>query len=437
MKRWYEYLPGGIFSTTNLIGGLDLVKMAATMGWNYRRTFFHLLQRGDVRSAINLLYTKAMVPVGEGAGAAAYFALGPVVRRFPWLAPLPSYTEIEVSTVCNKKCIHCEYQYWGKSQERRFLEFDEFVRMAEGFPSLRWLHLTGEGSSFLNPDYLKMLRWTKQRGISVYLVDHLDDMDEPLMRELIELGVDGVYISIDGASPQTYNALRVGCDFDRVVSHVRRFVELKRELRSRLPELSFRYVITTDNVHEMPAYVDLVASFGTRDELGDGSRIDFVGVLEFPEIQHLYVPTIDRAILDATVERLRHHGLWGFFSHIEEGRNPRSSQCICWLEPYILMGGHVLPCCTVLMSNKRPFLRQESFGNLLERPITEVWRSPKYRTFRRIINDDSKPVPTFCVGCRAYQTAERERRHGIVRINDDGTLQQVDRAYCGLDPLED
>ena len=413
MKGWTKLLPGGIFSTTNLIGGGELARMALSMGWNYRRTFFHLLRTRGPRAAFNFFYTKTFVPVGEGAGAAAYFALGPLVRKFTRLAPVPRYTEIEVSTVCNKKCIHCEYHYWGKTQERRFLSYEEFLKIAGGFPPLRWLHLTGEGSSFLNPDYLRMLRWAKQRDISVYLVDHFDDMTEELMRELIELKIDGIYVSIDGASPQTYNPLRRGCDFDRVVANVRRFVQLKRETGSILPELSFRYVITTDNVHEMPDFVDLVASFGSQQELGDGSRLDFVGVLQFPEIEHLYVPRVERRILEQTVERLRRHQVYGFFSHIEEERNPSSAQCTCWLEPYILMGGWVLPCCTVLMSNKREFLRQESFGSTLERPLKQIWNSPKYRTFRRIITDDSQPVPTFCVECRGYRTVERERQYGI------------------------
>lgn len=409
---WAKLLPGGIFTTARAFGGKELASRMVRMAWACRRPFFELLKTRGPTAAYNYFYTKTFVPVGEGAGAAAYFALGPILRKHPHLAPFPRYIEIETTTICDKVCIHCEHTYW-KDQEERHLSFEEFKSIITQFPDLRWAHLTGEGSAFLNKDYIKMLAWLKERDIAVYLVDHFGDLDEEILRELIRLKINGIYISVDGATKETYEKIRVGCDFDKAVGNIRRLLELKHQQKALLPEINFRYVILSENVHEMPQFLDLVDSFGDRTYWGGDVRVGYVGNLEFEQIRHLSVDTIPKETYDQVIARKAELGLNVFLSHIEKRRNPSIGQCICWLEPYILMGGHVLPCCTVLLSNRRSFLRKHAFGNVHEQSMSEIWNSERYKRFRWLVNKPDQPVPIFCVGCRVFDTEERVERYGI------------------------
>jgi len=413
-KILLKVMPGGGFATSNLIGARRMLAMLFRVGWRYRRTFFYLLTHKGLRAAYNFFYTKMFVPVGEGAGAGVYFLVSPLVRKYPRLfAPRPRYVEIETTTVCNRRCIICEHTYW-KDQEERHVSFEEFKTLYNNFGKLRWLHLTGEGASFLNPDYPKMLRYAKERDLSVFLVDNFDALNENIMRDLIDMGIDGVYISVDGATKETYEKIRVGCNFDRVVRNIKRFIELKKESRRPVPEISFRYVITTLNVHEMPDFIDWVAGLADAKTLGDGSRLDFVGNLEFKEVEHLSIKKIPQGILDACVEKARRvKNVNVFFSHIEPAKNPPINNCIAWLEPYIMMGGYVLPCCSVLMSNKRTFLREHSFGNLYEKKFDEIWNSPRYKKFRDSVTNPCAKVPALCYGCRGYNTSERAEKYGV------------------------
>jgi MoaA/NifB/PqqE/SkfB family radical SAM enzyme len=78
-----------------------------------------------------------------------------------------------------------------------------------------------------------------------------------------------------------------------------------------------------------------------------------------------------------------------------------------------MMGGYVLPCCAVLMSNQREFLRMHSFGNVFEKPFREIWYSERYKRFRQTVNNPKAKVPLFCKGCRAFDTSVRERKYGV------------------------
>ena len=381
-----------------------------------RHLAWHLLTRGQFRDLHNLVYTKVLVPGGEGTAKAAFPVWGPLVRGFPALAPFPRYVEIEVTTICDKDCVFCEHTHWPlDAQERRNLKYEEFVHIVDQFPTLRWANLTGEGSSFLNRDYPRMLRYLRERHhTSIYLVDHFSDVNEETIRLLVDIGINGVYLSIDGATAQTYERIKVGCKWDNVVTNIRRLIAYKRQKRTPLPELCFRFVITHDNVHEMPAFVDFVNALGTPADLGYTAQINFTGLLHVPEIEHMFVRELPREVVDGLQAR-RGKGVPVVLDHAVAELLPPPHCCECWLEPYIMMGGYVLPCCGVLMSNKRPFLRQHAFGNVLQGDMKEIWNSPRYRAFRRMLMNPKAPVPIMCAGCRAFNTTPRMKRYGVSR----------------------
>lgn len=372
-----------------------------------------LLRRGKWKRAFNLLNTIYFVPGGEGAMQIAYrLGLDKVICRWPRLAPIPRYVEIEVTTVCDKKCIFCEHTHWRPgSQEIRHLTFQEFERIVRQLPNVRWVNLTGEGSAFLNKDYLKMLRFLRANyDTSIYLVDHLSDLSRAELDEIIEL-VDGIYISIDGATKETYEKIKIGCSFDRVFDNLKYIVARKKELKQYKPDLNIRYVLVKQNVHEIVPFIDLINSLMTPGDM-DVGMINFTGLLYFPEIKQWYVDTFPDDLV-AEIRKRVGKGVFFRFEHCIDDLNPPPHKCYAWMEPYIMMGGYVLPCCQVLMSNQRKFLRDNAFGNVFEKDFKDIWNSERYKKFRETIVDPEAPVPILCAGCRGFNTKPRIARYGI------------------------
>ncbi|MBI3814823.1 MAG: SPASM domain-containing protein [Nitrospinae bacterium] len=385
------------------------------------RSFSYLLKHFKLKEFINFYYTKALVPTGEGSQKWFYhLGLSNLIQKFPDKAPLPRFFEIETTTVCNKKCFICEYLYWQKdAQVKRHLSLDEFKHIVNQFPDIRWINMTGEGSSFLNKDYTSMLKylWEKHKT-SIWLVDHLSDISFETLKKDVFPYVQGIYVSIDAATKKTYELIKIGCDYENVINNLKDIIKYKQTNRTPFPHLSFRYVILTENMHEMPLFLDLLNSIAKPNEWGGSSSIvEFAGLLYFPEIYSHYLSGIPLDILKELLKRK--NGIEFRFSHAEERRNPPIECCIAWMEPYIMMPGYVLPCCSVLMSNKRPFLREYSFGNLFEKDFKEVWRGDYYAKFRKMVVDPCAPVPKICAGCRAYRTEHRIKEYGIWDITKE------------------
>jgi MoaA/NifB/PqqE/SkfB family radical SAM enzyme len=400
-------------------------KMIVGRGYLYRnklrrvwRNHLHVLQflkRGKFRRALNLLFTIYLVPGGEGAMQVAYrLGLSKVMTRWPQLAPVPRNIEIEVTTVCDKKCVFCEHTHWEKgSQDIRHLKFDEFKHIVDQLPNVRWVNLTGEGSAFLNKDYFRMLRYLREKyETSIYLVDHLSDLTKEELDELIDI-VDGIYVSIDGATKETYEKIKVGCSFANVLNNLKYIIQRKKELKQYKPDLNIRYVVVKDNLHEAPVFIDLINSIATKKDI-DVGMINFTGLLFFDRIKQWYVDKYPQELVEELRKRTK-KGIPFRFEHCVDELNPPPHKCYAWMEPYIMMGGHVLPCCSVLMSNNRPFLRKYAFGNVFEQDFKEIWNSERYRTFRKTITNPDKPVPILCAGCRGFNTKPRIEKYGVAK----------------------
>ena len=381
----------------------------------YRRTILFLLKSKGFKAAFNFIFVKLFVKEGEGGLGLMFYLIRPILRIFPRLGPIfasyPYNLEIEITNRCNKLCIICEHTYW--KEPNKDLTYKEFLHIVKQFPKLKWINLTGEGDAFLNKDYLKMIEYSKNRNISVFLVDSFDLINENISEKIVSMKVDGIWISMDGATKKTYEKIKIGCNFEKVINNIKYLIHLKEKMKTPIPELCFRFIINKLNYHEMPMFVDLVHSLGDKKLLGDNSSIEFAGLLTFKEIEHLYIEEPSEKIIKETTKKGKMYKTDISFSHSSKSKLPKLRYCSAWVEPYIMMGGYVLPCCATLQNNNRDLLRDNCLGNIFEESFRSIWNSEKYKKFRSEIPKKNGQVHILCKNCRAYNTKEREECFGI------------------------
>lgn len=366
----------------------------------------YMLKKFGWKSWYSFWYTKLFV--GDEGGE--YALKNPMYTFFPQILKSPFKMEIEHTTICDKKCIFCERTYWNEKSEK--IDLEQLKSAIEPVKGLKWINITGEGSGFLNKDFIKMLEYLRHKHINVNFVDEMDFMDEGTAMKIVELGINSIFISLDAATKNTYEAIKKGCNFEKAVRNIKALLKIKEEMHSPFPVLHFRFIITTYNYKEMPAYIELINSFKAR---GVRSRVEFVGLLTFPGIEEYYMPfeDIPDEIVLKTYETALKYNINLYFTHASLAL-PSINRCAAWTEPYVLIGGEVISCCAIIMSNNRQFLRDNSFGNIYERPLTEIWNSEKFRKFRKVITNKKGPVPKTCYKCRAYNTQERADKYGIM-----------------------
>lgn len=396
---------------------LEIFRNVAARPWEatkmlarHKRTL-NYLWRVDKPSFWNHVFTTYFIR-GEDCGKGVLDPIWKLTGRAPYLWDL----EMETTTACYLRCIMCEHTYWpDKAYLNQHLSLDSLRRVLDSAPNLKWINLTGEGTSILNPDFKDMIREVKSRGIYLDFSHDFAHLPEEMAINWVANGVDRIYWSVDGCTKGTYETVRVGARFEDTIANMQRLIELKKKYKSPLPEICFRFCFFKHNVHEVALIPDFLASI-VEDvkDYGDEPSINIVALLEFEQTKD-WAREISQEIVDQTDARSKALGFtnyWSHITHIEDEKAPMD-YCTFWSEPYIMITGHVVPDCAVMMSNKRSDLERMSFGNINDQSLKEIWDSPHYQEFRKKVVDPRAPVPEVCVGCRAFNTLDRAKKYGV------------------------
>lgn len=161
--------------------------------------------------------------------------------------------QIHLSKRCNLRCIHC-YNFSGPEMQDE-LTYEELTGFMDQLKAMGAFEVTiSGGEPFYHPRIWDLLAYAR-KYFSVTVLTNGLLIDDEACHRIKELGIKEVYVSIDGASPETNDAIRGHGTFRRAVEAVRRMVA------HQLP-VFINVVITKQNVHELDAMVELAKSLG-------------------------------------------------------------------------------------------------------------------------------------------------------------------------------
>ncbi|MFH1370992.1 MAG: radical SAM protein [Planctomycetota bacterium] len=362
-----------------------------------KRLFYMLSEKG-IRYTANFLFMAATYN-------SDFIRKILLVKLYPWCVFYPRYIEIEVTTRCNLRCIMCEHTYWDIKP--RDLTLDQFGYIVDQFPRLKWIGVTGIGSSFLNRDFLDMLRYVKKKNVYVELFDSFNNLNEEIIDQVVREGlIDRFIASVDAATKDTYERIRVGADFDKVLNNVKTLVKAKRKYRTHFPEFSFHYIISRLNFEEMPDFVRLIHQVTGGDNVG----ILFTKLLHtFEQVEDIILEELPEEIRSQTVSLARQLGIRLMWTKdLRENRQP-VIECTEWTMPFIFADGSVIPCCAGNEANRREFQVRTRMGNILSQDFESIWNGQKFRDLRDRVHRGETPEP--CVDCPVYEVTGKSRAH--------------------------
>src|SRR5262245_65093098 len=129
---------------------------------------------------------------------------------------LPTWINTTNSTVCNLKCIFCNQAY-GKGVDWK-MEDEIYRRVVEElYPFIETVQLTAYGEPMMTPNIYGKIRDMEQFGVKLEMVTNATLMKGEKLLKRMARTMGLLTVSIDGATPETYNALRVGADLDEVM----------------------------------------------------------------------------------------------------------------------------------------------------------------------------------------------------------------------------
>lgn len=287
---------------------------------------------------------------------------------------LPYAIDIEPNVRCNLKCEMCQVTTWSRRQPD--LEPEALDRILDQFPTVVKVKLQGMGEPTMNRSYPELVHRARARGLFVQTTTNGTLLGKERGKVLLDSGIDQIYVSIDGATAATHEAIRAGSSFERTLENVRTMVQ--RRGASASPILEAWCVGQRANAPELPDLVRLVADLGL-DRLTIQHDLTDWGKEEFRTRAGERNLASD---LDHCIERAREVATeLGLPFAVHTGNRfdlDRGERCPWpWTSTYVTAEGKISPCCFLADPDTL------SLGDLNEKTFEEIWQDDPYRTFRR------------------------------------------------------
>lgn len=321
--------------------------------------------------------------------------------------PTPADLQIEVTGACNLRCKMCLVSYRPALSKRAgALGYEDYMALLDALPGLRRLTLQGLGEPLLAPHIFDMVGHAAARGIEVGFNTNAMLLTRQRSDRLVGAGLGWLHVSLDGATADTYEAIRGRGRFDRVVANLRDLVAARAAARARTPRIQVNFVAMRMNYRELPALVDLSAEIGADRIWVQNLSHSFEdtdpagayrGIREFAADEALGPSDETLSVFDRAREHAAAHGLDLRLPELAGGAPPPGEPGCTWPwdSAYVTHDGVVQPCCMVMGSDR------VELGRLSDANFLDIWQGSAYRAFRkRLMSGNPHPV---CQGCSLYR----------------------------------
>ena len=147
------------------------------------------------------------------------------------IAAYPAKIYVEPTSRCNLNCRTCMRNAWDEALGE--MSRATFARVLDGArlcPAPLTIFFGEFGEPLFHPGIVEMVREAKATGaaVQVELITNGMLLTADRARALIAAGLDRLWVSLDGAKPESYADVRLGAALADVIANVRRLRDLRR-----------------------------------------------------------------------------------------------------------------------------------------------------------------------------------------------------------------
>jgi MoaA/NifB/PqqE/SkfB family radical SAM enzyme len=338
---------------------------------------------------------------------------------------------IEPTVYCNLDCRTCIRNVWdeklGSMSTATYACILDNLKAIEPRPRV---FFGGLGEPLFHHDIVDWIVQAKAIGATVELITNGTLLTEEKARALIASGLDNLWVSIDGATPEGYADVRLGAQLPLIIENVSRLRQLRKGGHFAKPEIDVAFVAMKRNIHELPEALKLAHSLGARqfkvtnvlpytaelwDEILYAQEFRDLTYMPSRRIPRLSLPKIEFS--DQTSPSL-FKALHSGYNVSLAGNNLGGANDVCdFIESgSISIGwdGSVAPCLPLLHTHTHYYktwqhqVKQHALGNIAECNLVDLWLDPDYVQYRERVHSFAFAPCTACGGCELLDTNEED-----------------------------
>jgi radical SAM protein with 4Fe4S-binding SPASM domain len=281
----------------------------------------------------------------------------------------PRYIEVEAYDGCNFDCIMCPL---GKSIYKggggiTIELFDKIVSEISNYKE--WINLvclSRNGEPLLNKNIATMVKKLKDAGIKrVNFSTNASALNEKKSYDLLKAGLDEIRFSIDGYTKETFEKVRKGSKFEKVIKNCINFINLRDKLNANT-QIQIRFVEQKKNEHEIKEWKNFWLSKLKKTDIVASKKLHSWG-----------------------------NKLENFEGNIDSSLK---SPCISPFSTLEVLYDGTVPLCGC---DYKPTV---NLGNVKNNTLKEIWNNEKFTKIRQKHASGNRNDIPICVGCEIWNT---------------------------------
>lgn len=293
-------------------------------------------------------------------------------KSFIW--GYPYELMVEPTNTCNLRCPLCAYGAGDLSRPKSFLKFDTFQQVINEIgKSLFSILFWNQGEPFLHKDLLSMISYASRKGIYTFTSTNAHFLENA--KDIVLSGLDEIILSVDGATEETYTKYRIEGNFYKVIRGIENLANTRNRLNCKNPYLTFQFVITKLNEHEIGESEKLARNLGVDEIIYKTAEIPPDHGCE------IYLPEN---------EQYRRYGKTDpdNWKQKNDGKN-----CLkLWQQPVLNADGSFTICCF----DKDSIFQLGHLDQYFD--FKHLWQSKKFQRIRSMVKEDKENIP-ICNVC--------------------------------------
>ncbi len=341
---------------------------------------------------------------------------------------------IEPTTLCNLNCRTCIRNSWNEPLGHMSeASFDRIIEGLQAFNPVPGVFFGGLGEPLHHPRIIDMVKRVKALGGCVELITNGTLLTYEMSKNLIQAGLDFLWLSLDGATPESFADVRLGTTLPLILKNMESYQAalVSEMIKDRHPversvpiSLGIVFVAMKRNIAELPDVVALARKLGAEKFLVTNvlpytpdmvNEALYYNTFAGDEKPFLDLPPLDLG--DETYEsickalRLAPE-TWKQFT---AGKRHNYCPFIEGASAAVSWDGGISPCLPLMHSSttwlghlvhEKRYNRKWAVGSINERSLPEIWRDPEYVRFRERVSEFDFAPCSYCGACELIESNE-------------------------------
>ncbi len=200
------------------------------------------------------------------------------------------YLTIEPNNICNLRCVMCPYKRMKRKKET--IPMSLFKRLIDEAAELKVkdVHLTQYNEPFTDKDIFERLAYIRKKGMTSWFYSNGTILDKKIREKILKDPPDMIRFSVDGSNKKTFESIRVGARYEKVLADIESLFKERNELKQKLPVIEVFFTVLEKNKKEYKEFLKIwkdkcdFASLYPADsrESGDFVNIDYKKLKPYP-----------------------------------------------------------------------------------------------------------------------------------------------------------